>query len=260
MRYNHCMAKKKRKLVVANWKMNPLSLTEAKQIGKSIRGHSRSFQSKVVICPPFVYLNELKSVIVKDKISLGGQDAFFESKGSFTGEISPEMLKNMGADHVIMGHSERRAMAETSEMVAKKVLAAFKAGLSVILCVGEKERDDHGHYLAFLKEQLSTSLKGVSKKYSAKLSIAYEPIWAIGKGHEAMTPHDVHQMSIFIRKHLIHIYNSVAAGEIKVIYGGSVDSTNAYAIVHEGEVDGLLVGRDSLNAKDFSIIVKEVDK
>lgn len=254
------MPKKKKKLVVANWKMNPLSLVEAKSIGKSIKLHSKNFQSQIVICPPFIYLKDLQSLIVKEKIALGAQDIHVEPKGAFTGEISAEMVSGIGASYVIIGHSERRALGETNEFVSKKIAAALRANLAVILCVGEKERDDHGEYLTFLKEEISASLRGISKKFASKISIAYEPIWAIGKGHEAMTPHDIHQMSIFIRKHLIHVYNSVAASEIKIIYGGSVDSGNAYAIVHEGEVDGLLVGRDSLNGKDFSAIVQEVDK
>jgi triosephosphate isomerase len=254
------MPKKKKKLIIANWKMNPVTLAEAKSIVRSIKAQAKTYQSQVVICPPSIYLNDLKGTIVKEKVFLGAQDVYSEAKGAFTGEVSPEMLVAIGVSHVILGHSERRAMGETDEVISKKVSAALKAGLSVILCIGEKERDDHGQYLAFLKGQLSASLKGASKKHSAKISIAYEPIWAIGKGHEAMTPHDVHQMSIFIRKHLIHIYNSVAASDIRIVYGGSVDPSNAAAIVHEGGVDGLLIGRDSLNAKDFTSIVQMIDR
>jgi triosephosphate isomerase (TIM) len=239
---------------------NPVTLAEAKNIAKGVRAQSKNYESQVVVCPPFIYLNELKGIVVKDKIALGAQDVYIEPKGAFTGEVSSEMVKAIGVTYVIIGHSERRAMGESNELISKKINAALKVGLSIILCVGEKDRDDHGEYLTHLKEQLSVSLKGVQKKFAGNISIAYEPVWAIGKGHEAMTAHDVHQMSIFIRKHLIHIYNSVAASEIRIIYGGSVDPTNAYAIVHEGEVDGLLVGRDSLSGKDFSAIVKEVDR
>ncbi len=145
-------------------------------------------------------------------------------------------------------------------MVSKKVAASLKAGLDVILCIGEKERDDRGAYLQILKEQLAHSLKGVSKKYADHLIVAYEPIWAVGKGNVAMTPHDLHQMAIFIRKHLIHIYNSVVASSVTIIYGGSVDPLDASSIVYEGEVDGLLVGRESLNAEHFAAIVKAVDR
>jgi len=252
------MPKKKKRIVVANWKMNPGTLREAETIFMGIKKETRGAEAKIIVCPPFVYLNELKHFFVKDRLALGVQDIFWEEKGAYTGEISAEMIETVGGSYVIVGHSERRALGETDEMISKKTLAALKAGLTVILCIGEKERDDHGKYLGFLKEQMSASLKSVNRKFADKIIVAYEPIWAIGKGHAAMTPHDLHQMSLFIRKHLIDIYNSAVGSSIPILYGGSVDPDNAASIVNEGEVDGLLVGRESLNPERFGMIARSL--
>jgi len=250
------MAKKTKKIIVANWKMNPGTLHEAEEIFMGIKKETKGADAKVVICPPFVYMNELKRLFMKDRLSLGAQNVSHEAKGAFTGEISTEMLQTVGADYVIIGHSERRAMGESDELIAKKTAAALRAGLSVILCVGEKERDEQGAYLGLLKKQMSESLAGVPKRYAENLIVAYEPIWAIGKGNEAIDAHGLHQMTIFIRKHLIDIYKGVAASSVRIIYGGSVNPDNAGAMVHEGEVDGLLVGRESLSPERFGLIVK----
>ena len=144
--------------------------------------------------------------------------------------------------------------------MSKKAAAALKAGLTVIVCIGERERDERGAYLGFLKEQIAGSLKGVSRKFVENIVVAYEPVWAIGKGKEAMTAHDLHQMTIFIRKHLIEVYNAVTASSIPILYGGSVDSENASSLITDGEVDGLLVGRESLNPENFAKIVKAISK
>lgn len=254
------MAKKQRMIVIGNWKLNPPTLKEAESIFTGIKNGIKDIDVKVVICPPFVYLNELRGLSTKEKIFLGSQDISSESKGAFTGEISAEMLKNVGATYTIIGHSERRAKGETDADVAKKVAVALKAGLTTIVCIGEKERDERGSYLGFLKEQIVGSLKGVPRKFASNIIIAYEPVWAIGKGKEAVTAHDLHQMTIFIRKHLIDIYNTAAASEISIIYGGSVDEENAELLIADGEVDGLLVGRESLNPENFVKIVKVVEK
>ena len=252
------MVKKRRMIVVGNWNLNPPTLKEAENIFMGIKGGIKGVDVRVVICPPFVYLNELKNLFTKEKIALGSQDISSELKGAFTGEISAEMLKNVGAADTIVGHSERRAKGETDADVAKKVAVALKAGLTTIVCVGEKERDERGAYLGLLKEQIVGSLKGVPRKFAGNIIVAYEPVWAIGKGKEAVTAHDLHQMTIFIRKHLIDVYNTAAASEISIIYGGSVDEENAGLLIADGEVDGLLVGRESLNPENFVKIVKAV--
>ena len=236
------MAKKLRKIVIGNWKLNPADLKEAKAIFSAIKNGVKKSNTKVVICSPFVYLNELKNISTKGAVLLGSQDVSSEIKGAFTGEISAEMLKNIGIGYSIVGHSERRAMGETDEEVSKKLTAALKAGLTVVVCIGERERDDRGAYLGFLKDQIAGSLKNVPRKFAENIIVAYEPIWAIGKGKEAMTAHDLHQMTIFIRKNLIDVYNTVAASVIPIIYGGSVDVENAKSLIVDGEVDGLFAG------------------
>ncbi len=250
--------KTKKVLVVANWKMNPENAEKAKEIFRGTRIITKNLKNtKVVICPPFVYLSDLEKI--NDlKLTLGAQDMFWEKNGSFTGEISSSMLKGEG--YVILGHSERRALGETDEMVARKTASAIKAGLLPILCIGEKERDIHGEYLHFLRKQIIESLGKLPKRFLEKLVIAYEPIWAIGKSEEgAMKPADIHETSIFIKKVLAEIYEKKAAVSVPILYGGAVSYKNAKDIIVQGEVQGLLVGHESLNVKRFGELLKNVD-
>ena len=252
--------KKVKSLVVANWKMNPETIEKAKEIFRGTKAIVKDLKNtKVVICPPFVYLSDLEK-INDSKILIGAQDMFWENAGSFTGEISPVMLKKEGEGYVILGHSERRDLGETEEMIAKKIASAIKAGLIPILCIGEKERDVHGEYLHFLRKQIINSLGKLPKRFLAKLVIAYEPIWAIGKSEEeAMKPADLHEMTIFIKKILVELYGQAVGVIVPVLYGGSVNHNNAKDILVHGQVQGLLVGRESLNPKKFGELLKEVD-
>lgn len=235
--------------------MNPRTAKEAKEIFKQTRLIARNLKNtELVICPPFVYLSNLEK-LVDNSVILGAQDMFWEAEGSFTGEISAPMLKKEGENYVILGHSERRELGETDEMVAKKVLSAMKSGLRAILCVGEKVRDNHGDYLHFLRNQIVNSLGKLPKKYLAKLIIAYEPVWAIGQA-EAMKPEDIHTMTIFIKKVLVEIFGQKTEINTPILYGGSVNHDNALEIVKNGEVAGLLVGRESLNSKKFGELLK----
>jgi len=252
--------KKVKALVVANWKMNPETVEKAKEIFKGTKTITRDLKNtKVVICPPFVYLSDLEK-INDSNLLIGAQDMFWENAGSFTGEISPIMLKKEGESYVILGHSERRELGETEESISKKIISAIKVGLIPILCVGEKERDVHGEYLHFLRKQIINSLGKLSKRFLSKIVIAYEPIWAIGKSEEeAMKPTDLHEMSIFIKKILVEVYGQTVAMTVPILYGGSVSHNNAKDILVHGQVQGLLVGRESLNPKKFGELLKEVD-
>ncbi len=238
--------------------MNPENAEKAKQIFKEIKNSAKDLKNiKTVICPPFVYLSDLEK-INDGGVCLGAQDVFWEKSGSFTGEISPGMLK--GESYVILGHSERRELGETDEVISKKIISAIKAGLLPILCVGEKTRDDHGEYLHFLRAQIINSLGKLQKKYLAKLVIAYEPVWAIGKKDtEAMKTGELHEMTIFIKKVLVEIYGQSAGVSVPVLYGGSVTHNNAKELISLGEVQGLLIGRESLNPKKFGELLKEAD-
>lgn len=250
---------KNKKLVVANWKMNPSSGKEASLLAKDVIKNTPK-KIDLVICPPTIYWNDISKIKKSKNILLGVQDVFYKEKGAFTGEISAKMAKESGADFSIIGHSERRALGETNEDVSKKVLATIKAKLTPIICVGERERDMHAGYLDFLKNQILSALSLIGVGDVRNVVIAYEPIWAIGKeANESMGTHDIHQTALYIRKVLIDSY-SVSGKNVKVLYGGSVAPENASDIVKNGEVDGLLVGHQSLIAKNFIEILFSISK
>lgn len=258
------MAKtQKSKIVVANWKMNPESPEAARAIFLAIRRAAEKLKrTQAIVCTPAIFFAPLQKLAGK-KVAIGLQNIFFESSGSYTGEISPEMLKAAGGTHVIVGHSERRSVngaAETDEVVNKKVLAALRQELTVILCVGEKERDHTGSYLPFIKAQLGSALAGIQKRYVDNLIIAYEPVWAIGKSDkEAMRGAEMLEMNIYIKKVLAEMLGREYADVVPVLYGGSVSPLNAQDIVAGGQVSGLLVGRQSLDPIQFKQILEIVE-
>lgn len=249
----------KRKIIVGNWKMNPSILKEAEKLLKDIIKNLPVIKkTEIVICPPFLYLEKLRSANRRTKkIFFGAQDVFYEETGAFTGEISAEMLYNVGSRYVILGHSERREMGESNSDINKKIKSALVAGLRPILCVGENVRDpDHG-YFNLVKTQLEECLVGISKNSMAKIIIAYEPVWAISSTLNRVdaTPEDSMEMSIFIRKVLADKFGKDSSGA-RIIYGGSVNGKNAEDFLKNGGVDGLLPGRASLDAKKFTEIIK----
>lgn len=243
--------------MVANWKMNPVSLGEARALFSKVkRAAARLGRTEVVVCPPFVFLNAL----LAGRVKLGAQDAFFENFGRYTGEVSPRMLVSSGVSFVIIGHSERRALGESDDIVSKKAAAALRDGLKVILCVGERERDGEGGHFEFLKNQIKQSLFAVRGRFLGHLVIAYEPLFAIGKSaSDALKPALIRETVIFIRKTLSDIYGQEAARGVSVLYGGSVEPDNARAIFLDGGVSGALVGHKSLEAQDFVKMLKSID-
>ena len=250
-----------KKIVVGNWKMNPLSLQEAEKLFINIiKSVSNIRKTGMVICPPYTYLEPLycllKTKSHKLKASLGAQDTFWGDTGAYTGEISGNMLYNIGAKYVIAGHSERRKMGENNNDVNKKIKASIEAGLAPILCVGESIRDKNHEYLNFIKIQIEECLNGISKNFISKVIVAYEPIWAIGKGAYSATPEEFREMNIFIKKILSDKFGVKMVENIKIIYGGSVDEKNAEGFIKDGKADGFLTGRASIDSKKFSKIVK----
>jgi triosephosphate isomerase len=246
-----------KKLIVGNWKMNPQSQKEAeilfKNIGLAVKGAKNT---DVVICPPFPLLSALKKLKNK-KIALGAQDVFYESQGAYTGEVSAPMLRDAGVSYVIVGHSERRNMGDTDEIVNKKLLAVLRAKLTPILCVGENTRSDDASYLTIVKQQLTSCLSGVSKSQIKQIVIAYEPVWALSSTenrHDA-TAHDFEEMKIYIRKLLTDLYGSAAALSVRIIYGGSVNKDNAESFFR-AKAEGLLPGKASLDPRNFGAIVQ----
>lgn len=252
--------KKTKHIIAGNWKMNPDNLEEARAIFSGIkRAAEKTQNTHVVICPPFMFL----SLLAKNqtpKLTVGAQDIFHEVSGPYTGEISPVMVKNSGATHVIIGHSERRVLGDTNEVVNKKILAAVREDLNVIFCVGEEKRDSEGSYLEFIKQEIIQGLAKVQKKFLFNLTIAYEPIWEIGKNdRNVMAGKDIHEMAIYLKKILGDLYDPVSAEKVPILYGGSASSFNAEDIVKDGHVNGLLVGRQSLRPEEFGEILRIVD-
>lgn len=246
-----------KKIIIGNWKMNPLGMEEAETILGEIVFTAGEFKKIItVVCPPFQFLERAVSM-AKKKISIGAQDCFFGDVGPHTGEVSVEMLKSAGVKYVIIGHSERRAMGDDDELINKKVRSALVCGLKVILCVGERNRDESGEYLNFIRNQLVSDLTGVKKALLKNLLIAYEPIWAIGKDAlRPASPQDVLEMSIFIKKVLADMFGRDEGINIPIVYGGSVDADNGRQFLDEGGANGLLVGRESLNPVNFIKILK----
>jgi len=247
-------------LIVANWKMNPVTVEQAKTLfGFVKKGIKNTKNAEVVICPPFIYLGILSG------LSMGGQDSFWEEKGPFTGAISPEMLKNLGCEYVIIGHSERREnFLETDEMTNKKIKRALAAKLNPILCAGETaEERKNGQTESVLKREIMGGLKDISKEDVSRITIAYEPIWAISKGDpyqtkEIPTPDNIKKISFYIRGLLSEIYGQETVQNIRIIYGGSANSENARGFIKEAGMQGLLVGGASLVAEEFIKLVKNV--
>ncbi len=248
-------------LIVANWKMNPQTLAEAKKLFNLVkRGIKNIKNAEVVICPPFVYLPVLlgcdKSSLA---IDIGGQNCFWEEKGAYTGGISSLMLKNLGADYVIIGHSERRKfLNETDEQINKKIKKALSVKLKPILCVGETKTDRaQGKKIQILRSQIKEALKKIPRKEIKNITIAYEPIWAIGTG-ENCSINETMSSVLFIRKVISRLYSRPLAKNLRILYGGSVTKENASDYIKEARTDGLLVGGASLKAKEFVKIIKSV--
>ena len=248
---------KSKKLIVANWKMNPASLAEARVLfGKTKKAGGRLDSVETIICPPFPYLGILAHAGTT-RVRLGAQDSYFLNGGRATGEVSPEMLRDLGVSYVIVGHSERRALGETNEVVAKKIKAVLAERLSPIVCIGEKERDSEGKYFDVLKSQISASLAEVSRPQLRYIVIAYEPLWAIGKSaRDAADPRMIQEVVIFIRKVLADAFGEEAAQAPDIIYGGATEASNTASILTEGGVSGLLVGHKSLDVEEFMSMVK----
>jgi len=243
-------------IIIANWKSNPDSVIKARGVFSGILKLNKNLKNKkIVICPPYPYLflgDKLKS----PKIFLGAQNTFIDTEGSFTGEVKAEMLKSMNVKYVIVGHSERRKIGDSDEYISKQITTILKNKLIPILCVGEIKRDHDGHYLSFVKNQIVNDLSGINKNSIKNIIIAYEPVWAIGKGavREA-TGEEFTEMKIYIRKVLSDLYGANIAKSVKIFYGGSVKKDNAKIFIDSG-ADGLLIGRDSLDVKKIEAIIK----
>jgi len=245
-------------LVAANWKMNPTNIDDALDLVRGVmsvaRGHADRVE--VAIFPPYPWLLAVSDLLVETGVKLGAQDAFWENSGAFTGEVSPAMLKGW-CQWVIIGHSERRLyVGETDEMVAKKTAAVLSRELGAIMCVGELlDHYDEGRSDEIVTGQVRAGLAECSADDSARLVIAYEPVWAIGSGRNADPEHAYKTMRL-IRRIVGEMIGAGAARKVRILYGGSVKAANVQQYVELPLCDGVLVGGASLDAEEFAQIVR----
>ncbi|HEX2788218.1 MAG TPA: triose-phosphate isomerase [Ignavibacteria bacterium] len=247
----------RKKLIAGNWKMN-LDITESRELAKTIleKTDKKYFEyTDVLLCPTFVSLNAVEDVIKDSQILLGAQNLSYENNGAYTGEISASMLKVIGCEYAIIGHSERRKyFGENDEIVNKKIIKALEFDLKPILCVGETlEERNSGKQNEVVENQLIKGLKDISDLNN--VVIAYEPVWAIGTGQNA-TPQQANEMHKHIRSVIAKLYNQNNADNIKILYGGSLNDKNCKELLSESDIDGGLIGGASLKADSFIEIIK----
>jgi triosephosphate isomerase len=246
----------RKKFIAGNWKMNT-SRAEGIALAAAIAAKVGSSASvDVAVCPPSLYLEAIGQAIKGSAVGLGAQSCYHEAKGAFTGEISPQMLVDLGCKYVILGHSERRQIfRETNQDVNRKVLAALAAGLVPIMCVGETLAERQANQTSqVVRGQMEGSLAGLSPDQVLKTVIAYEPVWAIGTGVVA-TPEQAEEVHADLRKLLETRYTSEVASKIRIQYGGSVNAENAATLLGQPNIDGALVGGASLKADSFLAII-----
>jgi triosephosphate isomerase len=245
--------------IAGNWKMNTDSRACVELAERVASGcwEVAGRNVAVAVMPPFVYLQAVVKALSSSHIAVGAQDVYFEEKGAFTGEISVSMLKDTGCAYALCGHSERRhVVGETDELINKKVSACINGGLLPVLCVGELlEERQAGKTAAVVERQLRNGLAGLGAEKLSGVTLAYEPVWAIGTGLTA-TPGQAQEVHAVIRRLLDEICDEQLGGEIRILYGGSVKPDNAAVLMREADVDGLLVGGASLKAADFVAIIE----
>ncbi|MBQ7045130.1 MAG: triose-phosphate isomerase [Clostridia bacterium] len=255
------MNKQKRQAVIAgNWKMNKTP-AETTALINEIKPLVANADCGVVVCVPFVDLHAALDAAKGSNVKVGAQNCHFEKSGAFTGEISADMLKEMGVEYVIIGHSERRTyFGETDVTVNKRTLAALNSGLKVILCVGEYlEQREQGVTAELVSMQTKIALMGVTAEQLKNVIIAYEPVWAIGTGKTA-TAEQANEVNAVIRATVAELYGADVAETVTVQYGGSMKASNADELLAQPDVDGGLIGGASLVAEDFAAIVKAASK
>jgi triosephosphate isomerase len=247
----------RKKLVAGNWKMYTNGATAQQLAAAIVQGLGSEDRVSVAVCPPFPYLSRVAEVVRGSRVALGAQNLYPEEEGAFTGEVSPTMLLDVGCQYVIIGHSERRhKLGESDAFINRKVHAALDAGLRVILCVGELLEEKKGKVThRVLESQLSAGLAGVRREQMERLVIAYEPVWAIGTGHNA-TPEEAQEAHVFLRKLAAAKFGEEAAQGLVIQYGGSVKPENVGSLLSQPDVDGALVGGASLQADLFLTIIR----
>ena len=244
--------------IAGNWKMHTTA-DEARKLAAEVRDAAAGAEGvDVLVCPPFTALPAVADALAGSSVMLGAQNVFYEESGAFTGEISPPMLTSLGVTHVIAGHSERRQyFGDTDEIVNKKVRAALGHGLKPILCVGEKlkEREAGEGWKDLVRGQVTAGLDGVSADEMPRVTVAYEPVWAIGTGKTA-TPQTAAEAHAIIRNAVGEKFGADVAANLRILYGGSVKPENVKELMAEAEIDGALVGGASLKAEAFGPLIR----
>lgn len=246
----------RRYVIAGNWKMN-LTRKEAYELAKAIKdGIVNGTKDEIILAPTFTNIEVVKKAVEGSQILISAQNICWEEKGAFTGEVSPIQIKELGCDYVIIGHSERRKIfGETDEMVNKKIKAAIKNGIKVILCVGETlDEREIGLTHNVVERQIIAGLKDITASDISNIVIAYEPVWAIGTGKTA-TPQQAQDVHLFIRGVMEKLYSKDLANSVRIIYGGSVKAENIDELIAEPDIDGVLVGGESLKADKFLRII-----
>ncbi|WP_019133018.1 triose-phosphate isomerase [Peptoniphilus obesi] len=244
----------RKKIIAGNWKMN-LDINESKQLIENIKNSEFDKDKEVIIFPPYVFLQLAEEELKDTDIRLGAQNLCQYDDGAYTGEVSAKMLKALGVDSVLVGHSERRTIfSENDQVINTKVKQGLENGLRVVLCLGESEdiREEAKHE-DFVREQILKGLDKIEAKIG-QLIIAYEPIWAIGTG-KTCDPKDAEKMCKFIRDQLASLYGQEFAEKTRILYGGSVKPENAKELLEKENIDGALVGGASLDSKKFLDII-----
>ncbi|MDD5135831.1 MAG: triose-phosphate isomerase [Candidatus Omnitrophica bacterium] len=247
----------RRVIIAGNWKMNK-NISESIDLANAIKRSLYNVEEvEIVVCPPFTSLSDVNEIVLESNIKLGAQDVYWEKEGAFTGEVSSPMLKNVGCEYCIVGHSERRQFfGETNETVNKKAKALLKEGIMPIVCVGEKLEDRKANKtFDVIKDHVTNSLAGLTKEDMRKVVIAYEPVWAIGTGVNA-TKEQAQEAHKYIRALLKDMFDGTVAESARIQYGGSVKPDNIKELISQEDVDGALVGGASLKADPFVQIVR----
>ncbi|MFD0862271.1 triose-phosphate isomerase [Sungkyunkwania multivorans] len=248
----------RKKIVAGNWKMNN-NLSQTQVLLSALKKHLPATEAEVMVAPTFVNLFPAFEAMRTSKIEVIAQNMHFAESGAFTGEISADMLKSVGVETVILGHSERRAyFGETDELLAKKVDAALQNEMRIVFCFGEELEDRRSeNHFKVVESQLKNALFHLAADAWDYIVLAYEPVWAIGTG-ETASPEQAQEMHEFIRKTITSKYGEQVASNVSILYGGSVKPANAQEIFSKPDVDGGLIGGASLKAEDFTAIIKAI--
>jgi triosephosphate isomerase len=246
----------RKKVIAGNWKMNMDIHQSQKLVSEIINGLGNDSEVEVIVCPPFTSLSEVSSLLKNTPIKLGAQNMYLEESGAYTGEISAGMLKSVGCEYVILGHSERRVIFnENDELISKKIKAALVKRLKPIFCIGESlEQKENGETIRVVSKQLEKGLEGINSEEVKNIIIAYEPVWAIGTGKTA-TPQQAQEVHSFIRELVAKNFSISVAENLIIQYGGSVKPDNSGELLSQKDINGALVGGACLKSDSFLSII-----